>query len=122
MKTEVITMQPALVLQASSWEGETTIANVYWHDLMAAPSGKSWAALDSSNCGRDMCNQRATVVFSTPTGAAVLVERWGTTDEDKPQPWKAEPQLLWFEWGDFGTGFSEFHKKQFHVPFHVPEV
>ena len=115
MKVHSAVMQPALVLQASSHEGVTKTVNVYWHDLMAAPNGKSWEAVDTSDCSRNVLNEKATVVYSDETGAAVLINRWGTNMGVVPQPWHGK-FLMWLEWGDCGKELNKFRKKQFHVP------
>ena len=56
------------------------------------------------NCGRDLFEESAEVVYKTDKGAAVLFRSWGTTDDPNPEDWEGDLFLKWFE---FAKGAGE---------------
>ena len=96
MKTEVIVERPAFTLQGSSYNGVGEVVEVSFAELRAAEVGERWEALDTHNCGRDLNEENAEVVYKVEDGVAVLFRAEGTSDEPSPQPWKAKPKLKWF--------------------------
>lgn len=97
MRAEVRKENPAYVLRAKSYNGEEEPINVSFADLRNAKVGDRWENTDSHNCGRDLFEESAEVVYKTDKGAAVLFRSWGTTDEPEPRPMEGEPELTWFE-------------------------
>lgn len=96
MKTEVITERPAFTLQGSSYNGIGEVIEVSFFELRRAEVGERWEALDTHNCGRDLNEESAEVVYKTTDGVAVLFRAEGTSDEPNPTEWKAKPKLKWF--------------------------
>lgn len=94
MKTEVIIERPAFTLQGSSYNGVGEIIKVSFDELRKAEVGERWEALDTNNCGRDLNEENAEVVYKAEDGVAILFRAEGTSDEPSPQPWKAK--LKWF--------------------------
>ena len=97
MKMEVIQEKPAFVLRAGSYNGQEEGVEVSFADLRNAKVGDKWENRDSHNCGRDLFEGSAEVVYKTEEGVAVLFRAEGTTDSPNPEPWEAEPCLTWFE-------------------------
>ena len=97
MKTEVVVERPAFTLQGSSYNGVGEVVEVSFDELRKAEVGERWEALDTHNCGRDLNEESAEVVYKTTDGVAVLFRAEGTSDEPSPQMWKAKPRLKWFE-------------------------
>lgn len=97
MQTETIFEQPAFVLQARSDGGQEDDIEVSFLDLRNAKVGDKWENRDSHNCGRDLWEESAEVVYKTAEGVAVLFRKGGTTDSPRPDPWEADPCLKWFE-------------------------
>lgn len=96
MKTEVVVECPAFTLQGSSYNGVGEIIKVSFNDLRQSEVGQIWEAFDTHNCGRDLSEESAEVVYKTEDGVAILFRAEGTSDEPSPQPWKARPKLKWF--------------------------
>ena len=96
MKTEVIVERPAFTLQGSSYNGVGEVVDVSFAELRAAEVGERWEAFDTHNCGRDLNEESAEVVYKNEDGIAVLFTAEGTSDEPTPKPWKAKPKLKWF--------------------------
>lgn len=97
MKTEVIREAPAFVLQGSSYNGAGVPIEVSYAELRTAAVGTIWAGYDNHNCGRDLSEESAEVVYKTEDGAAVLFREWGTTDDSAPEDWEDAPKLVWYE-------------------------
>ena len=97
MKTEVIKEKPAFELQGSSYNGSGDPVAIFFSDLRKAKVGDKWLGRDSHNCGRDMHEESAEVVYRTGEGVAILFRCWGTTDAPDPEDWEEEPVLKWFE-------------------------
>ena len=104
METDTKMEKVAFSLSASSYDGETTHLYVTFGDLRAAKIGKKWENHDVHNCGRDLYEESAEVVYKTDRGAAVLFRVKGTTDDPNPEAWESDPQLVWFE---FAKGAGE---------------
>lgn len=100
MQTETIFEQPAFVLQARSDGGQEDDIEVSFLDLRNAKVGDKWENRDSHNCGRDLWEESAEVVYKTEEGVAVLFHKGGTTDSPRPDPWEVEPSLRWFEFNE----------------------
>jgi hypothetical protein len=97
MQTKVVKEEPALVLEGrNGYSYEYEVTEVSWETLRNSAVGQKWMALDHSNCVRDSRNESATVVFKNDQGVAVLVRRWGTTDDQWPQNWETL-ELVWYE-------------------------
>ena len=96
MKTEVVVERPAFTLQGSSYNGVGEVVEVSYVELRRAEVGERWEALDTHNCGRDLNEESAEVVYKTTDGVAVLFRAEGTSDEANPTEWKAKPKLKWF--------------------------
>lgn len=96
MKTVVEREVPAFTLQASDYNEMFAPVEVSFSDLRAAEAGARWDA-GATNCGRDVREEFATVVYKTADGCAVLFRRSGTTDSPNPEYWEDEPVLAWFE-------------------------
>lgn len=97
MNTEVIKEAPAFTLQGSSYNGASEAVVVSYAELRAAAVGTQWEAFSDDNCGRDVCEESAEVVYRTTRGCAVLFCSWGSTDSPKPENWEDPPKLVWFE-------------------------
>lgn len=95
MKTEVVVERPAFTLQGSSYNGIGETVEVTFAELRQAEVGERWEALDTHNCGRDLNEESAEVVYKTTDGVAVLFRAEGTSDEPNPTEWKAKPKLKW---------------------------
>lgn len=100
MKTQVIQEPPAFVLRANSYDGREEDVEVSFADLRNAKVGDKWENHDCHNCGRDLFEESAEVVYKTEEGVAVLFRTEGTTDSPNPEPWEAEPALRWFEFAE----------------------
>ncbi len=100
MQTETILEKPAFVLQASSYNGSDPDVEVSVTDLRNAKVGDKWENRDSHNCGRNLFEESAEVVYKTEKGVAVLFRTEGTTDSSDPEPWEADPDLRWFEFAE----------------------
>ena len=96
MKTEVVQEYPAFTLQGSSFDGVGDVVEVSFAELKKSEVGERWEALDTHNCGRDLNEENAEVVYKAEDGVAILFRAEGTSDEPSPQPWKAKPRLTWF--------------------------
>ena len=96
MKTEVIMERPAFTLQGSSFDGVGDVVEVSFAELKKSEVGERWEALDTHNCRRALCEERAEVVYKTIDGVAVVFHAEGTSDEPNPTEWKAKPKLKWF--------------------------
>lgn len=100
MKTQVIQEPPAFVLRAESCDGQEEDVEVSFTDLRNAKVGHKWENHDSHNCGRDLFEESAEVVYKTAEGVAVLFRVEGSTDSPNPEPWEADPALRWFEFNE----------------------
>ena len=100
MRTETIKEKPAFSLQANSYDGQEEDIEVSFTDLRNAKVGDKWENRDSHNCGRDLFEESAEVVYKTAEGVAVLIRAEGTTDSPNPEPWEADPDLKWFEFAE----------------------
>ena len=100
MQTETILEKPAFFLQASSYNGREEDVEVSFAALRNSKVGDRWENHDSHNCGRDLFEESAEVVYKTAEGVAVLIRTEGTTDSPNPEPWEAEPCLRWFEFAE----------------------
>lgn len=89
MKTEVIVERPAFTLQGSSYNGVGELVEVSFDELRKAEVGERWEALDTHNCGRDLNEETAEVVYKAEDGVAILFRAEGTSDEPTPK-------LKWF--------------------------
>lgn len=96
MRTEVIIERPAFMLEGSSYNGIGEVIEISFNDLRRAEVGERWEALDTHNCGRDLNEESAEVVYKTTDGVAILFRADGTSDEPTPKPWRAKPKLKWF--------------------------
>ena len=96
MKTEVVVERPAFTLQGSSFDGVGEVVEISFAELRKSEVGERWEALDTHNCGRDLNEESAEVVYKAEDGVAVLFRAEGTSDESSPQPWQAKPRLKWF--------------------------
>ena len=96
MKTEVAIERPAFTLQGSSFGGVGEVIEVSFDELRKAEVGERWEALDTHNCGRDLNEENAEVVYKVEDGVAILFRAEGTSDDPTPKPWKAKPKLKWF--------------------------
>ena len=97
MKTDVKKEAAAFVLQGSSYNRCGEPVEVNYAELRAAAVGEKWEAFSDDNCGRDVCEEYAEVVYKTEQGAAVLFRSRGTTDSPSPQSWEEAPELVWYE-------------------------
>lgn len=88
---------PAFELVASSYDGREEDVEVSVADLRNSKVGDKWENHSRNNCGRNVLEESAEVVYKTSKGVAVLIRGEGTTDSPNPEPWEAEPYLLWFE-------------------------
>ena len=91
---------PALLLDASSYDGREEDVAVSYDNLRNAKVGDTWKNHSRDNCGRDVTEEIAEVVYKTDKGVAVLIRVEGTTDSLSPKPWKPEPLLMWFEFAE----------------------
>lgn len=96
MKIGVKVEEFALVVASSCYNGTGEVIEVTWHDLKTAEIGTAWSA-DYTQCGRDMSCNSAKVVYKDDKGAAVLMTRYGSTDDPNPEGWEDDPVLTWFE-------------------------
>ena len=97
MRMSVKKEAAAFVLQGSSYNGAGEEVEVSYADLRAANIGDTWEAFSDDNCGRDVCEESAEVVYRTGRGCAVLFHDWGTTDDPNPETWESTPELVWYE-------------------------
>ena len=97
MKVSVKKEVAAFVLQGRSYNGAGEEVEVSYADLRAANIGDTWEAFSDDNCGRDVCEEYAEVVYKTEQGAAVLFRSRGTTDDPNPESWEDAPELVWYE-------------------------
>ncbi|BEU88704.1 hypothetical protein TAMA11512_21680 [Selenomonas sp. TAMA-11512] len=97
MKTKVVQQVNAFTLQGSNYNGTGDIIEVGYSELEAAPVGTVWNGFDDHNCGRDLREESAEVVYKNNHGCAVLFREWGTTDEPDPKDWESAPELVWYE-------------------------
>ena len=97
METKMVKESPAFTLQGSSYNGVGPAVEVSFAELEAAPVGSIWNGYDVHNCGRDLCEESAEVVYKTGRGCAVLFREWGSTDEPTPRHWENEPELMWYK-------------------------
>lgn len=100
MKTNVIAEQPMITLKSQYSDfkgGEGEVINIFAKDLKAAEIGEEWVADFTNCCGRGNDCESLKVVYKDDRGVAAVYRNWGTTNEDNPEDWEEEPQLLWFE-------------------------
>lgn len=97
MKTEVIMERPAFMLEGSSYNGIGEVIEISFNDLRRAEVGERWEALDTHNCGRDLNEESAEVVYKTTDGVAILFRAEGTDNEVYYKEWRGKPTLKWFE-------------------------
>lgn len=100
METDTKMEKVAFSLLASSYSGNEKPVKVSFADLRTAKVGDKWENTDSHNCGRDLREESAEVVYKTAKGAAVLFRAWGTTDDPNPENFDEEPSLMWFEFAE----------------------
>ena len=97
MKVSVKKEVAAFVPQGSSYNGAGEEVEVSYADLRAVEIGDTWEAFSDDNCGRDVCEEYAEVVYKTEQGVAVLFRSRGTTDDPNPESWEDTPELVWYE-------------------------
>ena len=73
---------------------------VSWSELKEAKVGDAFKCDSNSNCGRDVCQETAKVVYKDESGVAVLFETYRTSDDPDPKVIEKEPVLTWFSFRD----------------------
>jgi hypothetical protein len=97
MKTSVICEKPLFELTTRSYSGTGEGVDITREMLCQAQVGQVWQSHESHACGRGVHEESLEVVYKTHRGCACLFREWGTTNEDNPESWENDPELIWFE-------------------------
>lgn len=97
MKTSSSIMEGiAFKLESSDYNG-TEFREVSWSELRNSAVGDRFEVERSSNCGRDVCEESAKVVYKDDQGCALVFNSYRTSDDPNPREWDEEPMLQWFQ-------------------------
>ena len=93
---KVIKQEPAFEVVYSDYNG-TYVREVSWRELYKAQVGATFEPYITSCCGRDVQDEKATVLYKDDHGALVRFVTIRTSDSPNPEELPGKTEVLYFE-------------------------